>query len=488
MDLSDSDMDTGDSSSLSSSVSSEITNSTSEEGEYESEVEEINDENTNEMDNFTVEGDQLADLLAENRQLKKKIQLLEGNNDPNCLCTIIWQNISNYDTAKIVKVIEKAKIESNQSKSKSKEVSLSGYEHFKRPFTRKYFDQSKESEFDDLFIVDKNTSSLTTEIVAPSYLSLSLDTPEPSKELSLVAARPTKSNPCFNCGLEGHPVRDCPKPKDFRAINKNRLLYLAAAPSDKRYWEDKASKFNPGELSPALREALNISSDASPPWYNKMLKFGYPPGYTREIGYSKDAIVIVDQVSEASEIGKGIGGSCITPTVVFPGIDNQYLIQVSYAIASGIVVQGKPEVISKKKNNIVSDIIEMKDSKKKDKKAIKKVEKKQGKKGDNNNNNNKERNEMGEGKNTNQKKKNQAKDSENKGNKKDEDNGEPKKKEKSLKKPTEETEEIISGPKWSDASEGRYEPTESTGVWKNLHPMLKKRKSEMKLSSSNENL
>jgi hypothetical protein len=72
--------------------------------------------------------------------------------------------------------------------------------------------------------------------------------------------------------------------------------------------------------------------------------------------------------------------------------------------------------------------------------------------------------------------------------KKDEDNGEPKKKEKSLKKPTEETEEIISGPKWSDASEGRYEPTESTGVWKNLHPMLKKRKSEMKLSSSNENL
>jgi hypothetical protein len=148
------------------------------------------------------------------------------------------------------------------------------------------------------------------------------------------------------------------------------------------------------------------------------LKFGYPPGYTREIGYSKDAIVIVDQVSEASEIGKGIGGSCITPTVVFPGIDNQYLIQVSYAIASGIVVQGKPEVISKKKNNIVSDIIEMKDSKKKDKKAIKKVEKKQGKKGDNNNNNNKERNEMGEGKNTNQKKKNQAKDSENKGNKK----------------------------------------------------------------------
>jgi hypothetical protein len=339
--------------------------------------------------------------------------MLEGNNDPNCLCTIIWQNISNYDTAKIVENLEKAKIQSNQSKSKTKDGSLPGYELTKRPFTRKYFDHSKESEYDDLFIVDKNTSSVTSEMAAPSYLSISIETPESPKEMSLIAARPAKSNPCFNCGLEGHPVRDCPKPKDFRAINKNRSLYLAAAPSEKRYWEDKASKYNPGELSPGLREALNISSDASPPWYNKMLKFGYPPGYTREIGYSKDDIVIVDQASEASQMGKGIGGSSITPTVVFSGIDNKYLIQVSYAIASGSVVQGTPETFSK--SDIVSEIIEMKDTKKKvEKKGIKPKEKKQVKKGDTNNNN-KEKKELGEGKSSNEKKKkNQVKDSEKK--------------------------------------------------------------------------
>jgi hypothetical protein len=469
MDLSDSDMDTGDSSTLSSS----------EEGELESEIEEISDENenANDIDNIGEEEDQLADLLAENRQLKKKIQLLEGNNDPNCLCTIIWHNISNFDTTKIVKQLEKSKIEANQSKSKAKEESLPGYSHIKRPFSRKYFDLSKENEFDDLFIVDKNTSSVTTETAAPTYLSLSLETPEPVP-LSLIAARPKQGNPCFNCGTDGHAVRDCPKPKDFRAINKNRALYLAAAPSEKRYWEDKASKFNPGELSPALREALSISSDATPPWYNKMLKFGYPPGYTREIGFSNDDIVIFDQASDASDTGKGIGGSSITPTIVFPGIDNEYLVQVSYAIATKTKVVGTPQVFAK--TDIVSDIIEMKDSNKKAEKKGNQIKTKDKK-------NKKERKELSEGKGTNEKKKNQVKDSEKKGAKK-EVKGEPKKKEKSLKKPREENNEIISGPKWSDASEGRYEPTEGTGVWKSLHPMLKKRKSEKLLSAFSEKL
>jgi hypothetical protein len=33
-------------------------------------------------------------------------------------------------------------------------------------------------------------------------------------------------------------------------------------------------------------------------------------------------------------------------------------------------------------------------------------------------------------------------------------------------------------PQWSDASEGRYEPSLSTGVWAKLTPILKKRKDE----------
>jgi hypothetical protein len=93
-----------------------------------------------------------------------------------------------------VKQLEKAKIESNQSKSVS---NLLGYEHTRRPFTKKYFDRTKESEFDDLFIVDKNTSillklnsffliivnlsylgSVTAEMNAPSYLSISIEAPE----------------------------------------------------------------------------------------------------------------------------------------------------------------------------------------------------------------------------------------------------------------------------------------------------------------------
>jgi hypothetical protein len=35
-------------------------------------------------------------------------------------------------------------------------------------------------------------------------------------------------------------------------------------------------------------------------------------------------------------------------------------------------------------------------------------------------------------------------------------------------------------PQWSDASEGRYEPTAGNGVWAKLTPILKKRKEEKK--------
>lgn len=60
-----------------------------------------------------------------------------------------------FDTSKLLRLLENAKIESNQTESVE---SLLGYEHSKRPFTRKYFDTSKDNEFDNLFIVDKNTS------------------------------------------------------------------------------------------------------------------------------------------------------------------------------------------------------------------------------------------------------------------------------------------------------------------------------------------
>jgi len=40
---------------------------------------------------------------------------------------------------------------------------------------------------------------------------------------------------------------------------------------------------------------------------------------------------------------------------------------------------------------------------------------------------------------------------------------------------------VIERPQWSDASEGRYEPTESTGVWQSLTPIFKKRKQSLSL-------
>jgi hypothetical protein len=38
-------------------------------------------------------------------------------------------------------------------------------------------------------------------------------------------------------------------------------------------------QFKPGVLSPKLREALGLEEGQYPPYYERMLKFGYPPGY-----------------------------------------------------------------------------------------------------------------------------------------------------------------------------------------------------------------
>jgi hypothetical protein len=55
-----------------------------------------------------------------------------------------------------------------------------------------------------------------------------------------------------------------------------------------RYFEQEDStsegtiisgQFKPGVLSPQLREALGLEEGQDPPYYERMLKFGYPPGY-----------------------------------------------------------------------------------------------------------------------------------------------------------------------------------------------------------------
>ncbi|CAL2030033.1 unnamed protein product [Caenorhabditis brenneri] len=100
------------------------------------------------------------------------------------------------------------------------------------------------------------------------------------------------ANLCFNCRGE-HSISQCPEPKDFAAIRKNKAEFL----SEKQTVQngnggriskitEQDAKFKPGRLSQNLRSALNLGPDDIPEWIYRMRRMGfhggYPPGYLRK--------------------------------------------------------------------------------------------------------------------------------------------------------------------------------------------------------------
>ncbi|KAJ2502701.1 hypothetical protein GGH96_000863 [Coemansia sp. RSA 1972] len=99
-------------------------------------------------------------------------------------------------------------------------------------------------------------------------------------------------NPCFNCSMPGHEMRDCPMALDNDRIETNRAAFQAkgsgqftgrfytAAENEKRVRELR-QKFRPGQrLSQDLRDALDLETDDGVPEYiQSMYFYGYPPAY-----------------------------------------------------------------------------------------------------------------------------------------------------------------------------------------------------------------
>uniref|UniRef100_H2T5U0 Zinc finger CCHC domain-containing protein 8 n=1 Tax=Takifugu rubripes TaxID=31033 RepID=H2T5U0_TAKRU len=107
---------------------------------------------------------------------------------------------------------------------------------------------------------------------------------------------------CFNCGLSGHQLRDCPKPKNMAAINERRKEFNQnnnqVTLGNQRYHadevEERFSKYRPGIISDELLSALGIDGHTIPPLIYRMRRLGYPPGWLKEAEMENSGLTLYD--------------------------------------------------------------------------------------------------------------------------------------------------------------------------------------------------
>jgi len=93
-------------------------------------------------------------------------------------------------------------------------------------------------------------------------------------------------------------MRDCPKPRNQVNINNNRKLFNESKPSasqtDSRYFESGVHEFTPGILSPRLKDALGMKMGDLPPFFERMKRWGFPPGYLGATAAPVSGLKIID--------------------------------------------------------------------------------------------------------------------------------------------------------------------------------------------------
>ncbi|KAI4889404.1 hypothetical protein NFI96_034087 [Prochilodus magdalenae] len=108
---------------------------------------------------------------------------------------------------------------------------------------------------------------------------------------------------CFNCGGEGHQLRDCPKPKDMARINEKRKEFAQINnqgnnQSNQRYHEEEVeerfAKYKPGVISKELLDALGVVTNTLPPFIYRMRELGYPPGWLKEAEMEHSGLTLYD--------------------------------------------------------------------------------------------------------------------------------------------------------------------------------------------------
>ncbi|XP_022096341.1 zinc finger CCHC domain-containing protein 8-like isoform X2 [Acanthaster planci] len=120
---------------------------------------------------------------------------------------------------------------------------------------------------------------------------------------------------CWNCGEEGHSLRDCPYPRDPEKISLAKKEFMEQSAENlslnQRYhkegeeggFDQRFAKFRPGQISDDLREALGLDRQQIPPYIFQMRLLGYPPGYLKQAEVMKSGLTVYD-IKDGDEPGQ----------------------------------------------------------------------------------------------------------------------------------------------------------------------------------------
>ncbi|XP_069136277.1 zinc finger CCHC domain-containing protein 8-like [Argopecten irradians] len=214
------------------------------------------------------------------------------------------------------------------------------------------------SQFHRDFVIDSlgwplvsGNPSLTDSWEAPKYEQVYTDPlPLSEEEEEDTSKPPRQKQTCFNCCGE-HMIADCPEPKDFTRIRKNRDKFrqdsMSQKPSSKRYhldksFESESNTFVPGVISEGLMDALGISSRYLPSYIYKMRVLGYPPGWLEEAKVQSSGLILFD--GEGNEVD--VNGDSMEDGEVSDSVPNKGQIDPEKIIAyPGFTVPVPPDTI-----------------------------------------------------------------------------------------------------------------------------------------------
>ncbi|KZC13326.1 PREDICTED: zinc finger CCHC domain-containing protein 8 homolog isoform X2 [Dufourea novaeangliae] len=179
-------------------------------------------------------------------------------------------------------------------------------------------DDSQDIICDSLFTVDTQPK-LQDDFDVPTYGKKYENVFENTKTELKPEAKDTcpPKMMCFNC-LDNHNLRDCPKPRNHGAINKNKKNFNMKGGNMRslRYHLEGDQKFGhliPGQLSSNLRKALGLKDNELPRHIYKMRLFGYPPGWLQEAHLQHSGISLFNSDGVAEDDPHAEPGEVIAP-------------------------------------------------------------------------------------------------------------------------------------------------------------------------------